>query len=104
VHIALGEALDKQLCFWGAASVAVLRGGGPGGLEVALAAVTVAMRETHRWVGLGGWVVWGGVLAVCLCVAWLCVGVEGSVSFHCWTLEIHTSKKDQKGLKQGGYP
>lgn len=52
--VCLGLALDKQLCFYGFTSVAVL-GGVPGGLQLALAALTVAMRETHRWVvGLMG--------------------------------------------------
>jgi hypothetical protein len=48
VHVLLGEALDKQLCFWGCTNVAVLGGGGPLGLQLALAALSVAMRETHR--------------------------------------------------------
>lgn len=47
LHIVLGEALDKQLCFMGAASVAVL---GQDGVQLAVAAVAVAMRETHRCV------------------------------------------------------
>lgn len=45
--IGLGLALDKQLCFYGDTSVAVL-GDAPGGLQLALAALTVMMRETHR--------------------------------------------------------
>lgn len=47
-HIQLGEAIDKQLCFWAATSIAVLGGQAPQGPELALAALTVAMRETHR--------------------------------------------------------
>lgn len=45
-HIELGEALDKQLCFHGSCSLAVLQPGTDA--ELALAAVNTAMREMHR--------------------------------------------------------
>jgi len=49
LDLRLGLALDKQLCFWGRCSVAVLGGGKETqGLEVTLAAVAAAMREMHR--------------------------------------------------------
>jgi hypothetical protein len=45
-YIALGEALDKQLCFHQACSLAVLDAAADG--ELALAAFNVAVREAHR--------------------------------------------------------
>jgi hypothetical protein len=48
-YIRLGNALDKQLCFWGSCSLAVLEA--EGSAPFALAALTVSMRNMHRWVG-----------------------------------------------------
>jgi hypothetical protein len=48
--IQLGLALDKQLCFHGVTSIAVL-GNEQRGLQLAFAGLTVAMRETHRYAG-----------------------------------------------------
>jgi hypothetical protein len=47
-YITLGKTLDKQLCFYGACSLAVLAGAADA--ELALAAVNIALREAHRCV------------------------------------------------------
>ena len=50
-YIGLGKVLDKHLCFHAACSLGVLDAAADA--ELALAAVNSAMREHHRYAGLG---------------------------------------------------